>query len=218
VLKLETGARVLPPGTLKLEWSAGRASEELLRDTTFYPADGFRVNGLSVRNEQGGLGATLIGVINRTNEATVGGRHIPATLILRGPKDIKEWSSGQAVVSLELSSGYQRRVIEMAGQQIPVRTDTTTPLAYALNNARIWELGRQQFFSYHQIIKSDVYQMQPYAPGRVPVVLIHGTFSTPTWWAEMANSLQSAPAINSGITFTTAGNPSSSRRPTSGLP
>ncbi|MGC3961618.1 MAG: alpha/beta fold hydrolase [Verrucomicrobiota bacterium] len=125
------------------------------------------------------------------------GRHIPATLLLRGPKDLKEWSSGQAVVRLELSSGYQRRVVEMAGQQIPVRTDTTTPLAYALNNSWFWELGRQQFFSYQQIVKSDVYQMQPYIPGRIPVVFIHGTFSTPTWWAEMANTLQADPVIGS---------------------
>lgn len=196
VLKLETGARALPPGTIKLEWHAGGTSEELRRDASFYPADAFRVRGLSVRNEQGGLGATLIGVVKSKEDSTVG-RHIPATLILRGLKDIKEWSSGQAVASLELSSGYERRVIEVAGQQIPIRTDTTTPLAYALNNTRFWELGRQQFFSYHQIIKSDVYQMQPYAPGRVPVVLIHGTFSTPTWWAEMANSLQSDPVIGS---------------------
>lgn len=195
-LKLETGARVLAPGTLKCEWSAGASSEALNRDFNFYAADAFKVRGLSVRNEQGGLGATLIGVVKYADDAKVG-RHIPATLIMRGPKDLKEWSSGQAVASLELTSGYEQRSIEMGGQFIPMRTDTTTPLAYALNNTRIWELGRQQFFSYQQIIKSDVYQIQPYVPGRVPVVLIHGTFSTPTWWAEMANSLQADPVIGS---------------------
>jgi pimeloyl-ACP methyl ester carboxylesterase len=167
-----------------------------LSQTRFYPADGFRVRGLSVRNAQGGLGATLIGIIDTDQGAKVG-RHIPATLLLRGPKDIKEWSAGQAVVTLALSSGYEHRVIELAGQKIPVRTDTTTPLAYALNNTWFWELGRRQFFSYHQIVKSDVYQMQPYIPGRIPVVFIHGTFSTPTWWAEMANSLQADPVIGS---------------------
>lgn len=196
LLNLQIGARVLPPGTIKLEWQPDSASAEILTNTSFYPADGFRVRGLSVRNEQGGLGATLIGIIN-TDQGSKVGRHIPATLVLRGPKNLKEWSSGQAVVTLELSSGYQHRVMDLAGQKIPLRTDTTTPLAFALNNTWFWELGRQQFFSYQQIVKSDVYSMQPYIPGRIPVVFIHGTFSTPTWWAEMANSLQADPVIGS---------------------
>lgn len=196
LLDLTTGARVLPPGTLKCEWAAGGPSAALEQEFNFYPADAFKVRGLSVRNEQGGLGATLIGVMKDPADGKVG-RHIPATLILRGPKDLKEWTAGQAVASLELASGYEQRSIELGGQSIPMRTDTTTPLAYALNSTWIWEIGRQQFFSYQQIIKSDVYQMQPYIAGRIPVVLIHGTFSTPTWWAEMANSLQSDPVIGS---------------------
>jgi pimeloyl-ACP methyl ester carboxylesterase len=194
MLKLELGGRALAVGTVKLEWYPCSQTEELMQNTSFYAADEFKVKGLSVRNEQGGLGATLIGVIDRAKGTTTG-RHIPATLILRGPKDVKEWSSGEAVVTLELVSGFQRRTIELAGQQIPIRTDTTTPLAYALNSSWVWEIGKQQFFSYHQIVKSDVYQMQPYEAGRIPVVLIHGTFSTPTWWAEMANSLQADPLI-----------------------
>ncbi len=196
LLDLQTGARVLAPGTLKCEWAAGGASEALNRDFRFYPADAFKVRGLSVRNEQGGVGATLIGVIKNAEDAKVG-RHIPATLVLRGPKDLKEWSAGQAVATLELASGYEPQTLELGGQSIPMRTDTTTPLAFALNSTWIWEIGRQQFFSYQQIVKSDVYQMQPYLPGRIPVVLIHGTFSTPTWWAEMANSLQADPVIGS---------------------
>ncbi len=196
MLKLELGGRALAVGTVKLEWYPCSQTEELLQNTSFFAADEFKVRGLSVRNEQGGLGATLIGVINNAKGSTTG-RHIPATLILRGPKDVKEWSSGEAVVTLELVSGFQRRTIELAGQQIPIRTDTTTPLAYALNSSWVWEIGKQQFFSYHQIVKSDVYQMQPYEPGRVPVVFVHGTFSTPTWWAEMANSLQADPLIGS---------------------
>ena len=32
--------------------------------------------------------------------------------------------------------------------------------------------------------------MGPYRPGRIPVVLVHGTASSPMRWAEMLNELQ----------------------------
>src|SRR6478736_2558058 len=196
VVKLEAEERVLPAGNIKIEVVPIGGATNWFAHANFYSADGFLVRGLSVHNSRGGLGATLVGVM-KESEGLKMGRHIPATLILRGPKDIKEWNAGQATVTLEVSSGYQQRMVELAGQQIPVRTDTTTPLAFALNNTWFWEIGRQQFFSTKQIIKNDVYQMQPYEPGKIPVVFIHGTFSTPTWWAEMANSLQAYPVIGS---------------------
>lgn len=196
LIRLEAGERPLPSGKVKIELAPVGSATNWFNQTHFYPADGFVVRGLSVHNARGGLGATLIGVIAES-EGPKMGRHIPATLVLRGPKDIKEWNSGQATVVVEVSSGYQAREVELAGQPIPVRTDTTTPLAFALNNTWIWALGRQQFFSYQQVVKNDVYQMQPYEPGKIPVVFIHGTFSTPTWWAEMANSLQADPVIGS---------------------
>jgi pimeloyl-ACP methyl ester carboxylesterase len=37
--------------------------------------------------------------------------------------------------------------------------------------------------------------MAPYRPGRIPVVLIHGTASSPARWAEMLNELQNDPRL-----------------------
>src|SRR6185369_2355217 len=38
-------------------------------------------------------------------------------------------------------------------------------------------------------------------PGRVPVVLVHGTFSSPVWWAEMLNTLQGDPVLRQRCQF-----------------
>src|SRR5262249_19862233 len=55
--------------------------------------------------------------------------------------------------------------------------------------------GFGQFVSSVEQIKSDIYLTQPYQPGRVPIVFVHGTFSSPVWWAEMMNTLRSDPEL-----------------------
>ena len=43
--------------------------------------------------------------------------------------------------------------------------------------------------------------MHPYRPGRVPVVLVHGTASSPARWADIVNELQNDPKLRGRIQF-----------------
>ncbi len=43
--------------------------------------------------------------------------------------------------------------------------------------------------------------MQPYSPGKIPVVFVHGTASSPVWWAEMCNTLRADPVIRERYQF-----------------
>jgi pimeloyl-ACP methyl ester carboxylesterase len=76
-----------------------------------------------------------------------------------------------------------------------LETDTTISMAYTLNQSFVWRLGMMQFLSSEERIPTDVYLTQPYRAGRVPVVFVHGTFSSPVWWAEMANALAADPVL-----------------------
>ena len=38
--------------------------------------------------------------------------------------------------------------------------------------------------------------LSPYRPGRIPLVLIHGTFSSPATWAELVNELENDPELS----------------------
>src|SRR5262249_27694509 len=73
---------------------------------------------------------------------------------------------------------------------VPLAADLTAPSAYAMNQSLIWALGRVQFLSSEEKIPSDVYLMQPYEKGKIPVVFVHGTFSSPVYWMEMVNTLR----------------------------
>jgi len=44
-------------------------------------------------------------------------------------------------------------------------------------------------------IKSNIYLSQPYQPGRIPILFVHGTFSSPAYWAELANAVRGDPEL-----------------------
>jgi pimeloyl-ACP methyl ester carboxylesterase len=64
-----------------------------------------------------------------------------------------------------------------------------------LNQSTIWKLGRLSFLAPAERIPSQLMLNQPYEPDRIPLVFVHGTFSSPVTWAEMANSLIADPVL-----------------------
>jgi pimeloyl-ACP methyl ester carboxylesterase len=42
---------------------------------------------------------------------------------------------------------------------------------------------------------------EPYRPGKIPVVLVHGTASSPVWWVELLNTLNADPQIRNKYQF-----------------
>ena len=186
---LASGPRTLPAGSMAVQVTRPEFSWPVEDFDHFLPGDQYTVRGLSVRNRQSGLGAPLIAITKALGPAGRAKR-VPATVFLRVDGDIDAWSKGQASASIELYSGFGHPSTTVAGQTVPLETDYTVVLAHALNQGVLWDLGSSQFFSSRELVKSDVYILSPYAPGRIPVVFVHGTFSSPVWWAEMWNTLQ----------------------------
>jgi pimeloyl-ACP methyl ester carboxylesterase len=187
---LENGPRNLPPGRVDVSLNTDPYPFKLDRIDYFLSADQFLVKGLSVRSRQSGLGAPLIAV-GRRQPGEPFARRQPATAFLRIPGDIKSWSAEGLKATLELYSAYSTNSVEIDGAKIPLQTDISAPLAHSLNDNLVWSLGASQFFSSQEQMKTGVYPTQPYQPGRIPVVFVHGTFSSPVWWAEMINTLRS---------------------------
>ena len=46
-----------------------------------------------------------------------------------------------------------------------------------------------------------LYMVQPYEPGKIPVLLVHGLWSSPMTWMEMFNDLRSSPEIRHHYQF-----------------
>ena len=188
-VRFEGGLRRLAPGPVQVNLNQDGFKWNLDDIESFLPADEFRLRGLAVRDRQEGMGSPLI-VVGKAPDEKKFARRFPATLFLRVPGDVHAWSDGRLEVSLELISTYEQHSVMVAGREIPIESDTSAPLAYGMNDAWLWDLDLEQFLSYEEKIRTGIYFTQPYQTNRIPVVFVHGTLSSPIWWADMWNTLR----------------------------
>jgi pimeloyl-ACP methyl ester carboxylesterase len=193
VVRLESGRRRLPVGEIELKLDTTPFPSPLDEYEQILLADQFRVRGLSVRNRMAGVGTPLICVRPWNTEF---GIHpsTPATVLLRGPTSLAQLSAGVPSCRLELYP-VDDTTVSIGAASVPLETDVTAYRAYNLNQSRIWDLGRLAFLSPAKHVTNQLILNQPYDPNRIPVVFVHGTFSSPVTWAEMANTLAADPVI-----------------------
>jgi hypothetical protein len=191
---LQPGKRRLPVGEIELTIDASHFPWPLDLAQEFRVADDYRVRGLSVRNREPGVGAPLI-TVGRMNEALRVHRTFPATAFLRLHGSLAEISAGNGRGDVEIYSGFDDDSVEVAGKKVLLERDLTAPMAYVLNQSFAWQMERVQFFSQGKNLKSQLIPSEPNEPGKIPLVFVHGTFSSPIWWAEMVNTLRADPVL-----------------------
>jgi len=194
VVHLEDGRRRLPVGEIELRLSGSEVASQLAGFNEVLLADQFRVYGLSVRNREPGLGTPLICVGPLNKELGVR-QSTPATVFLRGPASLNEIAASNHVCSLDLYPALDNTMVTVGDRQVPLEIDLTTYRAYTMNQSTIWKLGPLQFLAPAERIRSRLILNQPYDPKKIPVVFVHGTFSSPVTWAEMANTLIADPVL-----------------------
>ena len=63
---------------------------------------------------------------------------------------------------------------------MPLETDLTTPLAYFLANTKLAALEYLGFLRGDSFKGgSIIHMLEPYQPGKIPVVMVHGLLSSP---------------------------------------
>jgi pimeloyl-ACP methyl ester carboxylesterase len=191
---LQSGLRRLPVGQIQLQLRQSDLPARLAQFEQILLADQFRVRGLSVRNRTPGVGAPLICVGPFEREFGLR-RCAPATVLLRGPRSLAAPGSEPGVGALELYSDFSDSTVSIGQARVPLELDLTTYRAYTLRQSRVWQLGNLGFLAPAEQIRSQLMLNQPFDPRCIPVVFVHGTFSSPVTWAEMANTLTADPVL-----------------------
>ncbi|WP_319549875.1 hypothetical protein [Desulfogranum marinum] len=200
-LKLSAVVRTLPVGTLAITVDLTKYPWKLEEFERFEPVDNYVIRGISIRNRSKGVGSALIGVKKKSQEIPFP-QAVPTTIFLRINANLVELTAGTATASLEFYSAYDDNILEVKGRRAPLETDTTTPAAYVLETSQLWGLGMGAFLgNKFESIPNGLHLTQPYRPGRIPVVFVHGTFSNPAWWAEMLNTLRGDPILQQKYQF-----------------
>lgn len=184
----------LPVGHFAYSVDTGSFQQEMAHFEKFVAVDRFSVRGLSRRNREAGLGAPIIAVEKKPEGAPMF-RSSPGTLFLRFNCQLKDIRKEACSGTLELYSAYNQTEIEVGDKKVPLERDVTAQLAYTIDQPYIQALGFNEFLYGTSAIKTGVFYMQPFEPDKIPIVLVHGTFSSPVAWAEMVNTLRADPVI-----------------------
>ncbi|MFO0928280.1 MAG: hypothetical protein U0736_14780 [Gemmataceae bacterium] len=166
----------------------------------------YQVLGLTNHHRTFGLGVPLIGT--RSPEAPLPPHAyyprqgcFPITAFLRfegGLAELFERRAGR----LELFDPLTVQQVRVRDRDVPLESDLTTPLAYYLANAQLDTLGYTGFLRPDSLgEKVGIHTLEPYQPGKIPVVMVHGLMASPITWAPMFNDLQADPAIRKRFQF-----------------
>jgi pimeloyl-ACP methyl ester carboxylesterase len=105
---------------------------------------------------------------------------------------------------LELYDSLEQPTINVAGRRVPLEADLSTPLAYYLNQPQFQDskLSTEGLLNPGEAKKlQGLYMLEPYDPEKMPVVMVHGLWSSPVTWMEMFNDLRSDPVVRDHYQF-----------------
>lgn len=165
-----------------------------------------QLNGLKNHHRTYGLGVPLIAVRQRGDGTDPcesfypPNLSFPVTAFLRVVSDSNTPPTADNMsrnkVLIELHDPFRSTDINVAGVRIPLESDQSTPLAYFLDDVKFDEMATVGLLN-PDTTKSltGLYMLQPYDPNKIPIIMVHGLWSSPMTWIEMFNDLQSDPQI-----------------------
>lgn len=167
--------------------------------------------GLTNHHHTYGLGVPLIAVRRKGDDESAAekyyppGLSFPVTAFLRVEHQTPAGATSNVHhCTLELYDPMYSSNIEVCNRLVPLETDLTTPLAHFLDDPAF----RQKDISTLGLLNpaeaqgiKGLYMVEPFDPNRIPVVMVHGLWSSPTTWMEMFNDLRAFPEIRSRFQF-----------------
>ncbi len=92
--------------------------------------------------------------------------------------------------------------VNLGGQVLRLAYNLTAPLVRRLAQGPLWS------YEYRGVVDPDfyasragAYAIDPYQPGKVPVVLVQGLWTGPGVWLPMLNALRADPSLRASYQF-----------------
>jgi len=225
---LTPGRHALPVGELEIEVDPAGFKWAGYKLDHFVPSANLEVRGLRNRYRLPGLGVPLAASLSDPGgeiarlliDARIPPRlKVPVTALLRLEGARRGVAEGRLRGTLSVYTSDETAAVTIDGREVPLEYEPTAALAYTLEGAPVWEFEMAGFMSGSfglgardagqtsapgpQVVRPEdgVIFMAPYRPGKIPVVLVHGTASSPARWAELINELRIDPRIAKRYVF-----------------
>jgi pimeloyl-ACP methyl ester carboxylesterase len=209
VVELRGGTFTLPFGALDVEFDPTSLRWGSRQLTDFVPVAELEVNGIITRYRWPGIGAPLAaGTVpldpkQGFQDFVQPWAKVPVTALLLIDDPRRQLATGRILASLKLDASSGPSSVTIDDRAVPVEVESTAALAYTLAEAPVWQQELKGFLQGAGVIdeKSRLAALSPYKPGRMPVVLVHGTGSSAGRWAEMVNEIDNDPRISEHFQF-----------------
>ncbi len=171
----------------------------------------YEIQTLRNRHTTYGLGVPLIAVRQPPTEEEQRETYYPqglsysVTVLMRcldPPEGLRPGAARTCV--LEFFDPLTANQIQLSRKWVPLETDLTTPLAFFLDSPEFRKRNRATeglLNPNHSQGKRGLYMLEPYDPNRIPVLMVHGLWSSPMTWMDMFNDLRSFPEIRERYQF-----------------
>ncbi|MCW7494784.1 alpha/beta hydrolase [Leptospira sp. 2 VSF19] len=204
---LKSGTYKLPFGTLRVKLDESGMSWGGYKLDRFISTAALAVDGLRNRYHKFGIGVPLAASIAKaqtSGKKVLGSERIglrtkvPVTALLRLENARNRLSSGKLNGQLEVYAADQTTTVMIDGQKQPMESDASATFAYQLDDSPLYAMEIAGFLNggilSSGLIPKDraqdgIFTLQPYKAGKIPIVLVHGTASSPLRWAELVNEL-----------------------------
>lgn len=193
----------LPFGTLELAPSKDDFRWGSYKLEHFISVADFHIRGLRNHYRTPGIGAPLAATAIRPEdgrravvERWIAPRtKVPVTALIRFGDVRSEMDTGTVRGTIELHAQDASTDVQLGPYDVPLEFDTSATLAYRLEGSPLWDSEIAGFRAGDFKVFGDesdrgLFMFEPYRPGLIPVVFVHGTASSPARWAEMANELR----------------------------
>ena len=199
-MNLQSGTYSLPFGNLQVELPDNRLQWENRKLINFIPVADLKIRGLRNRYRQAGIGVPLAAEqspLGPEEGLQISKGKLPVTAFLRIHDLHDQLKTDSIQGDWEVYNAYDQKTISIHGRDVPLEIEFTSALAASLAEASIWEQELKGFFMGGTIEtrSGELTALEPYRPGRIPVVFVHGTASGPGRWADMMNDLMVDPSI-----------------------
>jgi pimeloyl-ACP methyl ester carboxylesterase len=172
---------------------------DLARDT-FWPTADYEVKGIEPEVARDGLGVPVVGLQRFPDRKAEPDRffperlRLPATAVAQPQGSLAGGDWRTRPVRLALHDPLAVDFVSAGMVQYPMAADLTTPLAHQMLRS---DLDK---YSWTGLVRPDemtemmgVYLSEPYDSGKIPVVFIHGLWSSPMAWLPAINELRADP-------------------------
>jgi pimeloyl-ACP methyl ester carboxylesterase len=166
----------------------------------------YKVSGLTQHHRTYGLGVPLIGIRNASTQAPGHAFYpreisFPVTAFFDYPGTLADLND-QHAGHLRVINPLAIDKVVVRDRTVPLETDLTTPLAYYLARNDLNNVEYTGFLRPGSVEgRAGIYMFEPYQPGKIPVLMVHGLLSSPLTWAPMYNDLRADPSIRDRFQF-----------------